>query len=88
MHEFHLWAPLPKKVSVQVDGTAHPMEGPDARGYYKAHVEHAECGSHYGFLLDEDPIAYPDPRSLAQVEGVHKLSALYDQKAFQWTDER
>ena len=28
----------------------------DARGYWKAAVEAAECGSRYGFLLDEDPI--------------------------------
>ncbi len=86
MHEFHVWAPVPKKISVQVDGTAYPMEGPDARGNWKAAVEAAECGSRYGFLLDEDPIPYPDPRSLSQPEGVHKLSLLYDHHKFEWTD--
>ena len=87
MHEFHVWAPLPKQLKVQVDGVAYPMEGPDARGNWWAKVDAAECGSQYGFLLDEDPVAYPDPRSFSQAEGVHKLSVLYDQKEFVWSDE-
>ncbi len=86
MHEFHVWAPLPKKVAVQVNGVAYPMEGPDTRGYWKAQVEAAQCGDLYGYLVDEDPIPCPDPRSFWQPEGVHKLSRLYDQKEFTWTD--
>ena len=86
MHDFYLWAPTPKKISVQVSDKAYPMEGPNAKGYWHAHVEEAECGSTYGFLLDDDTRAYPDPRSFYQPNGVHGLSELYDQKAFQWSD--
>ena len=42
----------------------------------------------YAFLLDDDPTPYPDPRSLWQPKGVHGPSRLYDQGAFEWTDER
>ncbi len=42
----------------------------------------------YSFVLDDDPTAYPDPRSAWQPHGVHGASRLYDQRAFAWSDER
>jgi maltooligosyltrehalose trehalohydrolase len=86
MHEFFVWAPKPKKVALQIGGVAHPMEGPDRAGYWKAKIEDAGPGTEYGFLLDDDPNPYPDPRSLYQPNGVHQLSCVYDQKAFHWDD--
>lgn len=71
---------------VQVDGKAMPMHEPDERGWWRADVAHAAAGSQYGFLIDEDGKAYPDPRSLWQPDGVHGLSRVYDQSAFQWSD--
>jgi maltooligosyltrehalose trehalohydrolase len=62
------------------------MEGPDERGWWKAKVEDAGPGSDYGFLLDDDPAVYPDPRSLWQPHGVHGLSRVYDHAAFPWRD--
>lgn len=87
MHEFKLWAPLPKKVSVQICGQLHPMEGPDEHGMWKAIVETCGSGDDYGFVLDDDPQVWPDPRSKWQPNGVHGLSRIYDQKAFRWRDE-
>ena len=86
MHEFNVWAPKASKVAVKVDGVVVPMEGPSATGRWKVCVESAGNGSRYGFLLGDDPMPYPDPRSLAQPEGVHGLSQVYDQKAFAWGD--
>ena len=86
MHEFKLWAPLPRKVAVKVNDTSYPMEGPDDHGVWKAAVEKANPGDDYGFLLDDDEMVYPDPRSMWQPHGVHGRSRLYDRKAFQWTD--
>ncbi len=86
MQEFNLWAPIPKKVQIQVDGNIYPMQGPSPSGNWKACIEQAHVGSQYAFLLDEDPTPIPDPRSLSQPQGVHGLSAVYDQKAFQWDD--
>lgn len=88
MHQFELWAPRARKVAVHVDGSLYPMEGPDPRGCWRASVDQAGPGSDYGFVLDDDPKAYPDPRSEWQPHGVHGLSRVYDQKAFQWHDSR
>lgn len=88
MHEFTLWAPYAKKLAVKVDDTLYPMSGPDDRGWWKVVVEAAEFGADYGFVLDEDGTAYPDPRGAWQPYGVHGLSRLYDQRAFAWSDGR
>jgi maltooligosyltrehalose trehalohydrolase len=86
MREFTVWAPRAKKVSVKVGGGLHEMEGPTEVGWWKAVVEDAEPGSDYGFVLDDDPEAYPDPRSAWQPNGVHGMSRVYDHKAFAWQD--
>ena len=58
MHEFKLWAPRPKRVSVQVtcqSGTqVYPMTGPDERGFWHTTVKDAGPGDDYGFLLDDE----------------------------------
>ena len=87
MHEFKLWAPRPNKVSVQICNQLHPMEGPDEHGMWHALVETCGPGDDYGFVLDDDPQAWPDPRSKWQPNGVHGLSRIYDQKAFHWRDQ-
>jgi maltooligosyltrehalose trehalohydrolase len=63
------------------------MQGPDERGWWWRLVEDAGAGSNYGYLLDDDPKCYPDPRSEWQPNGVHELSRVYNQAAFGWTDE-
>lgn len=88
MHHFEVWAPRATKVSVQVDGVLYPMQGPDQRGCWRTSVEQAGPGSDYGFVLDDDPKPYPDPGSQWQPNGVHGLSRIYDQQAFQWHDGR
>ena len=84
MHEFKVWAPIPKKVAVKIGDTSYPMEGPDSKGMWKVSVEEAGDGTEYAFLLDDDETPYPDPRSLSQPNGVHGLSAVYDNKKYQW----
>ena len=86
MHRFEVWAPLVKKMAVHVAGARPAMQGPDERGWWRVEVEAAGPGSDYGFLVDDDAKAYPDPRSLWQANGVHALSRVYDQSAFAWTD--
>jgi maltooligosyltrehalose trehalohydrolase len=85
MHTFSVWAPLPKKVEVQIGGKMFPMTaGPG--GWWIVDVSSAKTGDDYGFVLDgEGP--FPDPRSPSQPHGVHKLSRLVDQNQFQWTDQ-
>ena len=87
MHEFTIWAPAVDRVAVKIGDIAYPMNGPDERGWWRATVEQAIPGTDYGFVLDDDPKAYPDPRSLRQPQGVHGASRLYDQEVFIWTDQ-
>ncbi len=88
MYEFKVWAPRPQRVAVQVGDSVHEMSGPDECGWWCAQVETAKPGDDYGFLLDDDPKPYPDPRSKWQPHGVHGLSRIYDQHAFSWNDAR
>ncbi|HEY5911019.1 MAG TPA: malto-oligosyltrehalose trehalohydrolase [Verrucomicrobiae bacterium] len=83
-HQFSVWAPLARRVEVQLGDIRRPMR-PESRGWWDAILE---CGGpriDYGFILDgEGP--YPDPRSPWQPDGVHALSRWVDQTAFRWTD--
>lgn len=87
MHEFKVWAPKVKKIAVKVGDGLYPMKGPDEKGRWSVAVDAANAGIDYGFVLNDDAKAYPDPRSLWQPHGVHGLSRLYDQSAFRWKDD-
>jgi maltooligosyltrehalose trehalohydrolase len=91
MHEFKLWAPRASKVSVQVGSgeiaKLYEMQGPDEHDCWHASVEASGPGDDYGFVLDDDPHPWPDPRSKWQPNGVHGLSRIYDQTAFHWRDQ-
>ncbi|HEY9126788.1 MAG TPA: malto-oligosyltrehalose trehalohydrolase [Acidobacteriaceae bacterium] len=84
MHRFEIWAPRASKLFVQVNGDILPMQGPDEFGYWRLAVDFAEPGMDYGFLIDDDPHPYPDPRSLWQPNGVHALSRIYDSSSYPW----
>jgi maltooligosyltrehalose trehalohydrolase len=86
MHSFEVWAPLAKTMGVQVNGARVAMKKTGDRGWWQVDVAHAGPGTDYGYLIDDDPKPYPDPRSQWQPEGVHALSRVYDQHAFHWSD--
>jgi maltooligosyltrehalose trehalohydrolase len=83
MAEFAVWAPLPRLVRLDIEGSVHPMTRDD--GWWRATVDCAP-DARYGFVLDDDPDVLPDPRSARQPEGVHQRSQLWDAGAAQWTD--
>jgi maltooligosyltrehalose trehalohydrolase len=85
MHEFTVWAPNKQKLAVKIGETTYPMLGPDERGWWGVAVGQAGPGTDYGFVLDDDPKAWPDPRSQWQPYGVHGASRVYDQTAFVWS---
>lgn len=87
MHRFGVWAPKAQKVSLKWRDQTLPMRGPNRRGWWNVDVPEAECGDRYAFLLDDDPTAYPDPRSLRQPDGVHGPSELLDHAKFDWHDQ-
>ena len=86
MHEFTVWAPNVSNVAVGIGEKTYPMHGPSERGWWSVAVEQAGPGTDYGFVIDDDPKAWPDPRSQWQPQGVHGLSRVYDQTAFAWSD--
>ena len=83
-HEFVVWAPRPKQVRLDVDGTLHPMSRSDD-GWWRAGVD-TRPDARYGFVLDDDPTVLPDPRSPRQPDGVHGRSQLWQPTADAWTD--
>ena len=74
--QFTLWAPLPGRVRIQVDGDVHDMTREDG-GWWRAEVD-ASPEADYGFLLDDGETPRPDPRSRRQPDGVHGLSRRFD----------
>lgn len=80
--KYEVWAPAARQVEVEVDGTPHPLHGPDAAGWWRGQ---APAGQDYGFRLDGAP-ALPDPRSARQPYGPDGLSRHVDHAAFPWSD--
>ena len=87
MYRFGVWAPKVEKMSLKHGEKVLPMDGPNKRGWWTLNVPEANCGDDYAFLTDDDPTAYPDPRSMAQPNGVHGMSRLYDHSKFEWHDQ-
>ncbi len=98
MHEFRIWAPAAKKMTLVLYGKGEDqakgeaagelrcaMQGPGDDGWWSVMAE-GECGDDYAYLIDDDATAYPDPRALDMGHGVHGPSRLYDQDAFVWHD--
>ena len=93
MHEFRVWAPYAKKMTLLLYGKGTngeadlrcPMTGPDHDGWWSVEAD-AVCGDDYAYLIDADTNAFPDPRALDVSDGVHGPSRLYDHGAFVWHD--
>jgi maltooligosyltrehalose trehalohydrolase len=84
-HEFAVWAPIPQRVQLDVDGTLHTMTREEGDWWYAAVA--AAPDSRYGFVLDDDPKVLPDPRSPRQPDGVHQRSQLWQPGPRAWTDD-
>jgi maltooligosyltrehalose trehalohydrolase len=88
MYRFGVWAPNAKKMSLKLRDRIVEMQGPSMRGWWTLEDEESDCDTDYAFMIDDDPTAYPDPRSQYQPNGVHGMSHTYDHAAFEWHDER
>jgi len=66
-----VWAPIPERVAVVVNGHPFPME-PAGDGWWTG--PELSPGDRYGFLLGDDPEPRPDPRGRRLPDGVHGLS--------------
>ena len=84
MHNFQVWAPVAKKMTLVLYAKGETrqeqrlaMEGPDDRGWWSLEAD-AGHGDDYAFLINDETIAVPDPRSALQPHGVHGASQIYD----------
>ena len=86
---FAVWAPHRNRVRLRLGAAEDPeprvldMER-GADGWWRTRVDGAGPGTDYAYLLDEDPLPLPDPRSRHQPKGVHAPSRVYDHRAFPW----
>lgn len=85
MNRFRVWATVPKKVGLWLNGKVFPMKQ-DEKGLWLAEIPDAQVGDDYGFILDGAG-PFPDPRSPSQPQGIHKPSRVTDNNAFKWTDK-
>jgi maltooligosyltrehalose trehalohydrolase len=86
MHLFEVWAPRAQTMEVKIGGKQIPLQKAE-RGWWRAEVEDAGPGTDYGFVIDGQEPAVPDPRSQWQPNGVHGESRLVDHSAFTWSDQ-
>jgi maltooligosyltrehalose trehalohydrolase len=84
---FDVWAPAARAVSLLAHGERRVMV-PRPDGWWQPAEPVPASETDYGYLLDGDDTALPDPRSRRQPGGVHQLSRTFDASAFAWTDTR
>jgi maltooligosyltrehalose trehalohydrolase len=89
---FSVWAPDRQRVRLVVDGDGGGVvelrRGDD--GWWtppRLPTRAREPGADYGFVLDDDPHDYPDPRSRRQPGGVHEMSRTFDPSSYEWRDQ-
>jgi maltooligosyltrehalose trehalohydrolase len=88
---FRVWAPRCRRVQLQIASPSHDHGHPllladEENGYFSVFEPTAADGDRYGFLLDGDDHAVPDPASRFQPEGPHGHSQIIDPSAFEWHD--
>ncbi len=89
--DFRVWAPKRRRVTVAFGPTPDAIDQTlaleqEPGGYFSGFAPQAAAGTRYGFRLDDDATAYPDPASRFQPDGVHGLSEVIDPASFDWSD--
>lgn len=79
-----VWAPAATTVDAVIDDTEVPLTVA-ADGWWHGPV--VREGQIYGFRVDGNPQALPDPRGRRLPNGVHGLSQVDDPLSFAWTDQ-
>ncbi|MFE6812965.1 malto-oligosyltrehalose trehalohydrolase [Streptomyces sp. NPDC057677] len=84
---FEVWAPNARdRVTLELNGSAHPLERDAERDGWWTGVVPAEDGDRYGYSLDGGHVL-PDPCSRRQPDGPDGLSAVVDHSAYAWRNE-
>ncbi|MEW1905615.1 malto-oligosyltrehalose trehalohydrolase [Streptomyces sp. NPDC086147] len=84
---FEVWAPNARdRVTLELNGSGHPLERDAERDGWWTGVAPAGDGDRYGFAVDDGPVL-PDPRSRRLPDGPDGLSAVVDHSAHAWRNE-
>ncbi len=86
---FRVWAPRRQQVELVLEQSGHesamPMERADW-GYWILSQPELPQGTRYGYRLEGGPVR-PDPCTMWQPDGVHRMSALVHPEQFPWSDQ-
>jgi maltooligosyltrehalose trehalohydrolase len=84
-----VWAPSATQVRAVIGTGGDRIEElvPDQTrpGWWQLDAE-LPPGTRYGYLLDDSDTPVPDPRSQRLPDGVHGLTEVYDEAAYDWQD--
>lgn len=86
---FDVWAPRAGRVRLAVahqDGSLREQDMDAGPGGWWTAANTPEGEVDYGYLIDDDAVPLPDPRSRRQPGGVHGLSRTFNAKDHNWTD--
>ncbi|MCX6399321.1 MAG: malto-oligosyltrehalose trehalohydrolase [Propionibacteriales bacterium] len=85
---FDVWAPRARRVRLSLGDEVLPMIRA-GEGWWTPAADGRPVpdGTRYGYCLDDDERALPDPRSRRQPDGVHERSATFDPGAHVWADQ-
>lgn len=83
---FEVWAPRAQRVRLALGDEVLPMRATTGGWWAAETTGPVPDGTRYGYLLDDDEKALPDPRARRQPDGVHELSATFDPGAHTWGD--
>lgn len=85
---YDVWAPGARSVALSVDEDIVSMQQ-DASGWWSpagAVPDPTAAALDYGYLIDGEEPARPDPRSRRQPDGVHERSRTFDPSVHTWGD--
>ena len=90
MKILRVWAPNVNRVSALIGQNRFAMdkEGGEARGWWRVSVPELRGDMDYAFLIDDEEIPLPDPRTLFQPYGIHGASRTVNDGAFKWSDQQ
>ncbi|PIQ96046.1 MAG: malto-oligosyltrehalose trehalohydrolase [Nitrospinae bacterium CG11_big_fil_rev_8_21_14_0_20_56_8] len=86
---FRVWSPTANLLELEIVSASPSRRLPmrkDEQGYHTATVPHLAPGTLYRYPIDGG-MAFPDPASRFQPQGVHGPSEIIDLRRFPWSDE-
>lgn len=85
--EARVWAPLAKKMEIEINNRQKVPLLPEDHGYWSQNNLPIKKGDNYAFIINEKK-RFPDPVSLSQPNGVHGDSEAINTSEFKWSGHK